>query len=574
MEHKHKKRRRLYIVLAIIATLLLTGIFVVNRTLENLVKKEVSNQLNSSPNSLYMLEFEDVKINVFSGSLKVINLTVTPTDSAYHLLDGGKIKKLIVSQIPVFKIMGLKYLEFIKEQTIDIVQVELTDFTVDYLINTKAEHPENKNTFALHDVFSANFKGAEIENIHVDAEAINFYHVGKRDSSFFTIDSVHVYLSDIIINSETLKNPIPVNFKDVRISTGHFSLNSMKFYTIYTTDVKFDVMESSLSIDGFKLKPNYSKEDYNKQIKYNNDWFSISTESIKLNGFSIEELEFNGLLSFTSLEVKGPNIEIYRDKRLPDAPFKYKSLLGGMVHKIPMDLNIDTVLISDGKLKYQEQTDVSDQPGTVFFDPLKLAVYHVTNDSSLIAENNIMRVDFHGRIMGEANLDAEIDIDLASKHEEFSISGTLEPVTGTAFNPMVEHLLPVKITSGDISKTAFNFKANDDISRGELIMEYENLGVEVSKGKDHDKKSKLISLVANGLLKSKNTPDHHKYRTGTIRFERRKDKAIVNYLWNSCKIGIISIVAPIADKTEKAERKEQKEEKKEERERNKKNRNK
>lgn len=574
MEHKLKKRRRLYIVFAIIATILLVGIFIVNSTLEKLVRKEISNQLNSSPTSLYTLKFDDIKINIFSGSLKVINLSVTPTDSAYHLLDTGSIKKLIVSRVPVFKIRDIKYLKFIKDQTIDIVEIDLTDFTVDYLVNTKVKSPENKNTFVLHDVFSDNFKGAIIENIHVDAEAINFYHVDKRDSSFFTIDSVHVYLSDIRINPETLKNPIPVNFKDIRISTGHFSLNSMKYYTIFTTDVKFDVKESSLSIDGFKLIPNYSRDEYNKQITYNNDWFSISTESLKFSGFSIEELEFNGLLSFSSLEIKGADIEIYRDKRLPDAPFKYKPLLAGQVHKIPLDLNIDTVLISDGKLKYQEQTDVSDQPGTVFFDPLKLAVYHVTNDSSLIAENNIMRVDFHGRIMGEANLDAEIDIDLASTHEEFSISGTLEPVTGTAFNPMVEYLLPVKITSGDISKTAFNFNANDDISHGELIMEYENLGVEVSKGKDLDKKSKLISLVANGLLNGKNTPDDHKYRTGTIRFERRKDKALVNYLWNSCKIGIISIVAPIADKTDKAERQEQKEEKKEEREHNKKNRKK
>ncbi len=31
-----------------------------------------------------------------------------------------------------------------------------------------------------------------------------------------------------------------------------------------------------------------------------------------------------------------------------------------------------------------------------------------------------------------------------------------------------------------------------------------------------------------------------KYRTGIIGFERRKDKAIVNFIWNSVKTGVIS----------------------------------
>ena len=168
----------------------------------------------------------------------------------------------------------------------------------------------------------------------------------------------------------------------------------------------------------------------------------------------------------------------------------------------------------------------------------------------------------------------KLDIDLASKYEEFTINGKLEPVSGTDFNQMVEHLLPVHIKSADISKTTFKFSANDDISNGELIMNYDNLHVEVIKGKEHDKKAGLISFVANELVRQKNLEDKGKYIKGFIRFERRKDKAIVNFLWNSIKTGIISIVAPIADKNKKIEKEEKKEEDKKTRETKKKNRKK
>ena len=562
MKENAKKRKRLYIVLSVIVLILIAGILVIDQILDGIIKKEVASQLNKNPNSLYTLSFEDVKVNIFTGSLKITNISITPTDSASTLLHEGKLRKLVQSHIPLLRIKNLKILKFIQDKFIDISEIDISGFSVDYLINPEAERPENKNTFAINSILSDKFQGARIEGINVNAETVRFYHVDRKDSTFFELDSLHLYISYASISPESLKKPIPVEFSDIQINTGHFSLNSMKYYSIYTSDIKLDVEEAALIIEGFKLEPKFSKEEFNRQIKYNTDWFSISTQSIRFSGLSLDELEFDELLSFNSVAIEGAVIDIYRDKRLPDAPFKYKPLLGGLVQKIPLAINIDTLSISGNRLQYEERTDASDMPGTVFFEPLSVTAIHVTNDSALIAENPIMEVNFQGKIMAQGNLAAALLIDLTSNYEEFDIRGSLEPVSGSAFNPMVENLLPVSITSADISRTEFSFSANDDISRGELIMEYDNLKVEVIKGKENDKKAGLISVVANGLIKGKNSPDQGKYHTGNIRFERRKDKAIVNYLWNSCKTGIISIVAPIADHTKKDERKEIREEKK------------
>lgn len=566
MNKKKNHPHRLKYVFIISFVILIGGLLSVNFILENLVKKEVYSQLSNRPDNLYDLQFDEVKINIFTGTLKVINLSVSPSDSANKMLRKGKIKKLLRSNIPVFKVNRLNILEFLKNKFIHIQEVDVTGFTLDYLVNTNVTEPERKNTFVLHDIFSDNFKGANIEVINLNADIINLYKVDKEDTSFFEIDSVSIAIDNINIDPETLKNPIPIEFSDVRISTGHFSINSMKFYTISTSEIHFDVQESSMEIDGFKLTPKFSKTEFNQEIRYNTDWFSISTEKIKFNGLSVDELVIDDLLEFNSIEIEGPVIEIYRDKRLPDAPFKYKPLLAGMVHKIPLAIHIDTITISKGRLQYEEQTDASDQPGMVFFDPLHISVYNITNHKDRISKNPSLQIDFHGRIMAATDLNAQLDIDLASDHEIFSINGTLNQVSGVAFNPMVEHLMPVVVKSADISKAAFNFTANDDISRGEMTMDYDNLSVEVKKTKDPNKKAGLISAVANGLVRKNNIPGHSRYRTGTIRFERRKDRAIVNFMWNSCKTGIISIVAPIADHTKKAEKQEQKKEKKEMRE--------
>ena len=131
MTPKSKKHKRLYIILGIISALLIIGIFSLNSILSSIVKKEIGKQLNANPESLYNFEFEDIRINIFTGSVKVINLEVAPTDSAETLLHAGKINKLVHSHIPVFKIKELKILKFIQTSVIHIKEIDLTGFTVE-----------------------------------------------------------------------------------------------------------------------------------------------------------------------------------------------------------------------------------------------------------------------------------------------------------------------------------------------------------------------------------------------------------------------------------------------------------
>jgi hypothetical protein len=115
--------------------------------------------------------------------------------------------------------------------------------------------------------------------------------------------------------------------------------------------------------------------------------------------------------------------------------------------------------------------------------------------------------------------------------------------------------------------------ATDDASTGQLIFEYENLKVDVQKKKDQNKKATLISFVANELVKKKNLPENRNYSRGTIQFERRKDRAIVNYLWKSIQSGIISVVAPIADPNKKQNKEQKKESRRDDRKERKKGKN-
>lgn len=567
----NRTKKKWIIYSGILLSILIIVFFSANSIIGGLVREEVTKQLNSNPESLYHLKFEKLKVNIFTGNLTLKGLTVQPAEDLQTELSKEKIKDLIIADVKTFKIKNIKIFQFLRSSKIDISSIVIKDVLLDYYFKSGSKENSTDKTFAFEDIFSKNFQGTEISTIKISNTTLRFTNANDLDNPIFEIDSLNISVNDIILNKETLKHPMPISFSDIKINTGHFSLNSSEFYSIKTNEVHFNKQDSSIVINGFALVPKYNKHDFNKKIKYNNDWFSIKTQKIKLNKLYLSLLEQQNRLDVNSIQIIEPEILIYRDKRLPDAPFKYKPLLAGMVKKIPIDLLVDTLQIIEARLTYEEQVEISDEPGKVFFDPLYISVYNLTNNPEQIQIKPDMNLTFRGEIMGQALLNANFNIALNRSDEFFTVNGTLDPIAALEFNPFVKNALGVQINKGQVSKAEFNFKANDNESNGTLILDYEELKVEVFKTKDQTKKSGFMSFVANEVIRSHNLDSYKKYIVGNIGFERRKDKAIVNFVWNSCKTGIISIVAPIADKNKKKEKQAVKEEKKENRKNHNKN---
>lgn len=565
-EKKSKTRKVLKIVLIVFLLLLLVIFFGTNSYVEGIVKNKIDTQLNKNPNSLYHISYEDLDINILTGSLSIKNVLIKPSDSAKQMVDSGMLRSIVKTQIELFKVKRLKIFDFITNKNVDISKVIVENTRIVYLINQDVEKPEKKKKEPTDKLFPNVLNRVSIGGFEFINATFLLSNYQQPDEYLFEIDSLSIIVKDIYLDSSTIKNPIPLNFSDININTKYFALKSMKYYSISTSGIGFNIHDTTLTLNQFKLIPKYSKEEYNQQIQFNNDWFSIETEKVVLNGLSLSEIEQSESINLNSVVIYKPVIEIYRDKRLPDAPFKKKKLITSMVKSIPLNIDIDTLKVLNGKLVYEEMVELSDKPGKVFFDPLFLTAYNVTNDSGLIAKNPHLQIDLKGNIMGKGQLHVNLDFYLNRNDDYFVAKGNLGAISAVEFNPMVESLMLVKIESGDVRSAAFNFTATDDVSHGELKLIYENMKVEVLKQKDPEKKSGIISFLANELIHSHNLPEDKKFRTGIIHFERRKDKAIVNFLWNSVKTGIISTVAPIADKNRKTEKKEQREATKKEKE--------
>lgn len=525
--------------------LIFIGYFVYDSILTGIVKSELKSQFNLNPNSYYEIHFKSMNLSILTQSLNVEEIIIKPRAFAIDSLNAGKLRTVVSSQLINLHLENFKVFDFLKNKVINLKCLSLKDINTYYISNPNAEKSKRAELTMIHQIFSDQFKGIAIGNIEITDASFKFATFDHPDIPTFALDSVSLAIHDVKIDPSTLENPIPISFSDIDIQSRIITFNNIENYTISSSGINICINDSTVSFDDFKLTHKFSRDEFSQRLKYENDVFTISSDSIKLTGFDINELKIKKLLSLNSIEISKPNIEIYRDKRVTDQPDKFKPLIGSMIKKIPIDIFINTISISNAKLKYLEQAEQSNKPGSVFFDPLFISIYNITNVTEKINFQPILEADISGKLMGQGDIDVKIRFDLASSNDQFAVNGHMGPVDATVINSVTENLLSIKVKSGDIHEVKFNFNANDNNSIGSSEIIYENLKVEVLKAKE-GKKYGTLSFLANNLIRKTNLRGQPKYKMGTIYFERNKSKALPNYLWKSFQSGLISIMAPMA----------------------------
>jgi len=558
---KSKVRKRVKTFLIVIFATGLLAFAGLKFILEPYIKNKIRVELNKNPKRLYEIIFDDIDLNVFTGSVKIDNLTITPRDTAKVPLENGAISGLISAQTELLQVKEFKIVEFLKTKRLIMDRIKVENIVINYLSNPEANPPEKNMSGNLEQVIPDKINSIDVNYFEILTAGFTYTLVNKPEEPLFIIDSLSVAVENIRVDSATIQQTVPLTFTHIDMNSRYINYAPLKFYTLSTSGIQFNVQDSSLTIAQFKLIPKFSKKEFNRQIQYNTDLFSISVDSIVLKGINANELAAENAIHLNCIDIEKPDVEIYRDKRLPDAPFKHKVLITGGLNKVNRNFVIDTVKIINGKLEYGEMSEGADKAGNVFFNLFNITAYNITNDSVTIENKSNLEMDFTGKLMGQSDLNVHLVFFLERNDEYFTASGTLAPIAAAEFNPMVEGLMPVTITSGNVKQAKFDFSATDDVSDGELTLIYENLKVDVSKLNDTDKKSGGLSAGANLLINGNNLPGDNKYTKGRIHFDRRKDKFIINYLWNSVKTGIISIVAPVANKNKKLERQEKKDQK-------------
>ncbi len=297
-------------------------------------------------------------------------------------------------------------------------------------------------------------------------------------------------------------------------------------------------------ISGFEVSPKLNKEDFNKANGFQKDWIRIKSGHITIVGANWLKLIMTKHINFDTLILDKADIYAFRNKKLPQPPYIYKPLPGQQLRETKLELTIPLVQVKNGKIAYEELPEKGDKSGTISFTEFYASLYHLsTNDEYSIKEPTIIA---EGKAKILDSIPAEVVYKFHLKNNKSSFEAKIKSFSATVLNQAINPLANAEIESGHVNWVHLKFDADNSQSNGFLNISYKDLKLKILSKDQHKHKSKFKSFAANLLVHTKNEPEAGDEESeGEIKFNRRKDRYIFNFWWNSVKSGVLSSVTKV-----------------------------
>ena len=416
-----------------------------------LIKDYLTTTVAKSSEGLYHLEMKSLNLNVITGRINIEGFQLIPDTALYNkMAETDTLSPMLLGiNMEQFLVRGFSLREILIEKKLSIRKIEFDSPEVTVYIKQPSKKHEKaaSNPNMLSIPLPKGLLAINIQRIMLIDGKLTVYNQVKSPAEKFEIPSLNLEIKNIIVDSVHRGLKRIFNADDIQLTVRGMSIKTKDgMYTITPGEIGLSTLSSTIWVNDFELKPNYSNFDFSRKLGYQMDRMDITIKKIEVKNLNMRELFINhkfiaGLITVDSLDV-----DDFRDKRVPmrpdfKPPLPQQSLLASKMY-----IKIDNVKLTNGKVRYAEQ--VANEPGYIFFDKMQGGIENITNDSNLVKAGTVMKVNASMYLMGKGLLNAQLNIPLGAKNDAFNFSGTLSDLDMKEINTMVTKMVPAEITSG------------------------------------------------------------------------------------------------------------------------------
>lgn len=509
-----------------------------------LVKDKLIEQVSLQTNGAYALKIDDLDINIFTGNATAEGINLIP-DTA-RIKRSKAFSDVYEVAAPEISISGLSLLQLLSDSEIEMNQLEIVKARVTWIRQFKNVPNENEQGDQQE---APELPEVKIGKILLNESGLEIFH-GQGAAAVISLEKTSMRVDNFQLakNSSGALGRM-IHFDDMTISLKDYTMKMADSLNILRVDsLKASLKHSTLLINGVARQPRYGKYEYSRKKGEETDRIEFYNKELYIKGLDFRKFKDENKFIAQIVVVDSINMVLYRDKTHPIKPTEKKKLIQQVIREAPVYLHIDSLQLNDAQITYQEKVDEETDPGNINFINLQVSINNLTNDSILLNEGAIMTAQGQAYVMGVGKIQANFSFPLASQNNLHSITGTASSMPMEAINPMLKYVAFAEIRSGQVNEIRFNATLNEDESTGSMDFYYEDLKVDLLKKGEEEGKKGLISLFANTFVLKSNNPQNGKFRTGTMYFERDKNKSMINYWWKTLFSGMKDTMGIPADK--------------------------
>jgi hypothetical protein len=309
---------------------------------------------------------------------------------------------------------------------------------------------------------------------------------------------------------------------------------------------------SLLNITDAMVKPLTDPEHHAHLFKYETDYFNTHVDTLKVDGFEPLALINALTLKARMLAVTGVQLELHRDKTIPNDPDRYVRLPARLIREIPVKLCLDTLGLDRWNVIYHEKGERSTEFGDLTFTGLRATVTGLCAEGASTKDTMVVMAEAKG--YDQAMVHLTVRTVIADSSDRFQARATISGLPVRVLNSMTEELMLAKATSGNIGGIDMTMYANNDEARGRVDVEYDDLAFELLKKDGSGESRKFLSGLANLMVHKRNLRADPDFRHGDFVVQRNKQLSVFNYLWIALREGmVVSALPGVLDKARQIE---------------------
>lgn len=378
----------------------------------------------------------------------------------------------------------------------------------------------------------------------------DFYSVLKPYVNTLSVDKLGILDADIdysylqkekkdqILNATNLSiEGLKLNIDDrkVDIEDLHFTTNDLRFpimdefYTMAIGGVDIRKKAGIFSLSDVRVIPAYPKREFAYIHPKHKDWFDVRVKNVALSGIDYPTYFSKNILNVNKLKVSDIQLQNFKNQQI-EIQHNIMPLIYEKIQYLPIKFSIDTTDISRFSVMYEELPKNGAVSGKIHFDKMNGRIANLTNIASY--PQQYMVLDADGYFMGDGHFKAKWHIPVSPDHDCFILEAAIDSFNLKSLNDIFIPLAKAEVKSGVLTGFNFRTEASSKQAKANMLMLYNDLSLNVLKGDSTERKNKLLSSVANAMIRSNNPNKRNgKPREANIEIERDPYHSTFNYFW-------------------------------------------
>jgi len=317
-------------------------------------------------------------------------------------------------------------------------------------------------------------------------------------------------------------------------------------YGVRCARLRASVAASELVAEGTELRTLGGDNEFFAAHDFRTARFHVVVPECRVLGVDYGELFGATSYRARSVHFFRPAFEALVDRYKPVRPFVKSPL---MVHEalaaILKPLQIDSLRVTDGSIRFCEQVVAGANPGALTFTAVSLSAEGIANRGGTSAA---ITLQGQGNLMDAGTMKVLMTIPIMPTNFSLHYAGSLSAMNLTNLNAFLDVDAHTRITSGAVKEADFEIDVAAGHARGHVRGSYQNLEIaflDKQSGAANGIEDRVTSFLANMLkIRSSNTPEAPALaKEGEVNYTRKPNEQFQQFLWFALRTGVLDIIS-------------------------------